>query len=87
MVTGPERVAFLRLRDAFARQRRAGHAGIEHRVAFLLEPEPQLRHLRGTAHRVRPFDHDELARKVRGIHAGQRVRVGFERLREHEFAV
>ncbi len=35
---GAERVAFLGLRDAFARERGARHSGIEHRMAFLLEP-------------------------------------------------
>ena len=75
MVTGPSSVAFLGLRDAFARQRSARQAGIEHRVALMLQPGPQPRHLRGTAHRIGAFDDDQLALQLLPIDARQRFAI------------
>ena len=71
---GTERVALLGLLDALAGQRRARHAGVEHGVAMLFQPPPQPRDLRAAAHRVRAFDHDQLALQLGVIDARQRRR-------------
>src|ERR1035441_118869 len=74
-----EGVTFFGLLDALPRQRRPGHAGIQNRVSFLLEPGLQGAHLGGTADRVRPFYDDELSLQLRHFDAGQRFAEGFER--------
>ena len=75
-----EGVAFLGHLDALARQRRARHAGVEHGVSFLLQPLAQEGDLRAAPHRVRAFDHDQLALKLRGVHPRERFAIKLERL-------
>ena len=77
---GAQGVAFLGHLDALARQRRARHAGIEHGVAFLLQPLAQLRDLRAAAHRVGPLDDDQLALQVGDVDARERLAIELERL-------
>ncbi len=76
---GAQGVAFLGRLDALARQRGARHAGIEDRVALLFEPLAQQGDLGAAAHRVRPFDDDQLAVQIGGVHAGQRFPVELKR--------
>jgi hypothetical protein len=58
---GAQGVALLGLLDGLSGQRRAGHAGVQDRVAVLLQPYTEPGDLRASADRVRTFDHNELA--------------------------
>ena len=56
-----EVVPRLRLVDRLREERRAGPAGVAHRVALDLEPRAQHLDLRRPSHAVGPLDHDQVA--------------------------
>ena len=75
---GAEGVAFLGHLDALAGERRAGHAGVEHGVAFLFEPLAEQHDLGAAAHGVGALDDDQLALQLGRIDTGERLAIELE---------